>query len=591
MRTNVYQLWIVLLLVQSHAADYQFVSASPPLAAQRRMELRSVAVVATSEPAQYGFQKSKGRTGYAADGAGNSARTVLEGGLSSGDSLVAVGSVAWFPVAAVVGAITEGTRKLTPDALGQSEAELTNAMTEMANQSLMRDRLVKIAREKAGRVVSIRDDLAVPMGGSADYRALRGEGVDTVLETTVRDIRLQRTGSRDSSYALFIDSRVRLVRPEDGVVLYDYPLQYHSGTCLFIDWTLNHAEPFKVQVESAYEKLAEKIVERVLLDPAYNTPRLLDSQTLACGKAQERPGNKPVLLAAKTTEGFGSGHFTAANEWMARLGTIGIVSTSTFPTLSIQRPLTKKKASRELGQRFAALGGDEETASAFTAGTLGLGLPITVASGVIGQTAGALGGVPKHKFAMADDALDRAVAESDMQEQLRNQVLRLVREQCGGRVVLVKKPLPEGAGPEFARLSCVRCATLAWLPQGQSAHDYLASQGIDTALEIQILHPGLKGGGGVNPSLVFCTDVRASLIRVRDGRELASVPLKYQSEKHKFTRWAANDAQLFREEIERCNQTLTEKIADEIFGKPLPGTIDEVSRIRLAGSPQLQNKP
>src|SRR6185369_13195752 len=154
-----------------------------------------------------------------------------------------------------------------------------------------------------------------------------------------------------------------------------------------------------------------------------------------------------------------------------------------------------------------------------------------------------------------------------------------------GRVVLVKKPLPDGAAPEFARLSGVRCATLAWLPKGQSAQDYLASQGIDTVLEIQILHPGLRGNGGVNPSLALCTEVRASLVRVRDGRELTSVPLKYQSKKHKFTDWGANGARLFREEIERCNQTVAEEIATEISGKPLPGTIREGSDLRLASAP------
>jgi len=238
-----------------------------------------------------------------------------------------------------------------------------------------------------------------------------------------------------------------------------------------------------------------------------------------------------------------------------------------------------------LGEHFSALGGDEETVRAFTAVTLGDGLPIIVAGGLIGQAAGKVAGVPRRKLTTADDALDRAVAESDMQEQLRTQVRQLVGERSGGRVVLVKKPLPEGVGPEFARLSCVRCGTLAWLPKGQSAQNYLTSQGIDTALEIQILNSGLKGNGGVNPSLALSVDVRASLVRVRDGRELASVPLKYKSKRHKFTGWAANDARLLREEIERCNQTVAEEIAKEIFNKPLPGTLREAPSVRLAGSP------
>ena len=581
MQKNIYLLSVILVLLQSHAAEFQFVSASPHLAVQERMKVQCVAVVATGEPAHYGFQKSKGRTGQAADAAGTRAHAVLEGGLSSGDALVAVGSIVLSPFAAVVGAISDGTRKMAPDALTESEADLVSAMAQMANQSLLRDRLVKVAREKAGRVMTIRDDLFVSTDRSANYRALRIEGVDAVLETTVQNIRLQRTGSRESSYALFIDTRVRLLRPDDGAILYDHPFQYHSGTSLFVDWTLNHAEPFKVQVQSAYEKLAEKIVERVLLDPARDMPRPLDSRTLARNKSQKRPGNPPLLFAANSKQG--AGHLLAANDWMSGLGTVGIVSTGTFPTVSIQHPLSKAEASQELGQHFAALGGDEETVCAFTTVTLGYGLPIIVAGGLIGQAAGKVVGVPQRKLMTADDALDRAVAESDMQEQLRTQVRQLVGERSGGRVVLVKKPLPEGVGPEFARLSCVRCGTLAWLPKGQTAQDYLASQGIDTALEIQILNSGLKGNGGVNPSLALSFDVRASLVRVRDGRELASVPLKYQSTKHKFTGWATNDARWLREEIQLCNQTLAEEIAKELFNKPW--TLRDASSVHLAGSP------
>ena len=77
MQRNIYQLSVILVLLQSHAAEYQFVSASPHLAVQERMKVQCVAVVATGEPAHYGFQKSKGNTGQAADGAGHRAHRGL----------------------------------------------------------------------------------------------------------------------------------------------------------------------------------------------------------------------------------------------------------------------------------------------------------------------------------------------------------------------------------------------------------------------------------------------------------------------------------------------------------------------------------
>src|SRR5216117_316127 len=151
MQKNIYQVSVILVLLQSHAAEYQFVSASPHLGVQERMKVQCVAVVATGEPAHYGFQKSKGKTGQAADAAGTRAQAVLEAGFASGDGLVAAGSIVLSPFAAVVGALSEGTRKMAPDALAESEVDLVTAMAQMANQSLLRDRLVKVAREKAGR--------------------------------------------------------------------------------------------------------------------------------------------------------------------------------------------------------------------------------------------------------------------------------------------------------------------------------------------------------------------------------------------------------------------------------------------------------
>src|SRR6266705_1213204 len=103
MQKSIYQLSVILVLLQSQAAVYQFVSASSHFAIQERMKLETVTVVATREPARYGFQKSKGKTGYVADGAGSGARAVVEGGFGTGDGLVALGSIALSPFAAVVG--------------------------------------------------------------------------------------------------------------------------------------------------------------------------------------------------------------------------------------------------------------------------------------------------------------------------------------------------------------------------------------------------------------------------------------------------------------------------------------------------------
>jgi hypothetical protein len=59
------------------------------------------------------------------------------------------------------------------------------------------------------------------------------------------------------------------------------------------------------------------------------------------------------------------------------------------------------------------------------------------------------------------------------------------------------------------------------------------------------------GNEGINPSLALCVEAEARWIRTRDGREVYACPIFYRSEQRKFTEWAAHDAQLFHEELQR----------------------------------------
>ena len=99
----------------------------------------------------------------------------------------------------------------------------------------------------------------------------------------------------------------------------------------------------------------------------------------------------------------------------------------------------------------------------------------------------------------------------------------------------------------------------------------LAREGIDTILEISVLALGLAGEWGVNSPLAVFMTVRTRLIQVVDDTALYDSTSKYRSttdkfiETHKFTEWAANNAQPFREELVRAYQSLARKIVEELF--------------------------
>lgn len=93
----------------------------------------------------------------------------------------------------------------------------------------------------------------------------------------------------------------------------------------------------------------------------------------------------------------------------------------------------------------------------------------------------------------------------------------------------------------------------------------LSGKGLDTIIEVSVLNIALEGEWSINPPLTFLMTVRTKLIKVADGAVLYEHTLQYRGDKRKFTDWAINNAQPFREEFERAYQSLAEKIVEELF--------------------------
>jgi hypothetical protein len=91
----------------------------------------------------------------------------------------------------------------------------------------------------------------------------------------------------------------------------------------------------------------------------------------------------------------------------------------------------------------------------------------------------------------------------------------------------------------------------------------------DKALRIEVLTAALKGNGSVNPSLAVHLEAQATLLRADDGREIYSCPVHYRSRAHKFTTWAAHDAKLLREELQRCYGELSGTVIDQMIARHL----------------------
>jgi|GEM_PF-5100982 len=90
----------------------------------------------------------------------------------------------------------------------------------------------------------------------------------------------------------------------------------------------------------------------------------------------------------------------------------------------------------------------------------------------------------------------------------------------------------------------------------------------NTVLELMVYEPNLSGSEGINPGLRLSLGLRVRLLDARSGTELYYDYLDYRGPKHTLVTWAAHDAQLFRAEIDRCLNQLSQEIIAQLFTRP-----------------------
>lgn len=104
-------------------------------------------------------------------------------------------------------------------------------------------------------------------------------------------------------------------------------------------------------------------------------------------------------------------------------------------------------------------------------------------------------------------------------------------------------------------------------------------QRADTLLELNVYEPAITGREGINPGLSLQLGLRVRLLNVRTRAELYYDYLDYRSPSHTLVEWAADDAMIFRAELERCLAHLSSEVIAQLFIRP---ETDTASRSALA---------
>ncbi|MFQ5958620.1 MAG: hypothetical protein ACE5LF_04550 [Alphaproteobacteria bacterium] len=239
----------------------------------------------------------------------------------------------------------------------------------------------------------------------------------------------------------------------------------------------------------------------------------------------------------------------------ARIGVVGVAVAAEATRRDFQKPPGKGKgAAIGAAQGFGGSillgmsgggGGDPQVGALLAA----LGIAFAPVAAVGGLVVGAVKGVPAEEVAAAEAALARAIDELGADRALQERVYRLVREHAARDAVMLTE------------LATVEPDATVASPVGGK---------IDSLLAIGVPSLALVGSGKINPPLVLVARAKVSLRDAAGGTRLYHTQVEFIGAAHTFTEWAADDARLFRAEIDRALGRLAEKIVDEVFLLYLP---------------------
>lgn len=506
----------------------------------------AVGIVTADLPAKWSYYRPQGQIFTAADGAGEAASAAL--GITTPEYpyvnvIVSGVGLVVAPVAAAVGGFSASRSRLPQDQLAGFEAGLAKAFDNMSQQNHLRDRILE-----AGNAAGRRRFVPLP----APEGPAQPPFVGTILETRVEELRLDRKGAGDSSFALWIKARVRMLRASTGEVISDEAFEYQSDEALFLDWALNNGEPFKKSTDYGYLRLADQIVERMVKSTG-EAPILVG---VGASKPSVRTPRPQVRLAATRHAPTLSPQVQFVSQPIARPGTFYVYSASQGDHMITHTPMTINEAVSEAHSDVNSSLGELITYPNPFVSLIAIAAAIPVS--IYLQTAAGIRGLSEDKFHAADTQITSAARSSRPTAALALEIAQTLGSRTSESVVLLDKPRDDGEQ-----------LALVWPADGKSIPVSLPGDGPTKALEIEVLSAALQGNGGINPSLAVHIEARATLLRGDDGREIYSCPVHYRGRARKFTAWAANDAKLFREELKRCYGELSTTVIDQLIARHL----------------------
>lgn len=102
---------------------------------------------------------------------------------------------------------------------------------------------------------------------------------------------------------------------------------------------------------------------------------------------------------------------------------------------------------------------------------------------------------------------------------------------------------------------------------GAGSPDYreLATAGLGTILDVDVLAWGLTGKDEDDPPLLFFTQAHAKVISVSTGKAVYNKAFTYFGHTHRLDEWIANEEELLRADVQGSVPQIAKRIVEDIF--------------------------
>lgn len=268
----IHLVWIVFLLAQWGCVK----QPGPFLYERYRHNLGTIGVITAHYVPQIEFDMPPDTLGEGIwEGAKSGSMSTLgNAGTCGGEGIVMC--LAVLLALAILGGLGGGVYgafadRESPETVQGAEVALHQALAALNIQESFRDHFLQKARTQTGHsYVVFSESGPQNPNDPVRYRALREQGVDTILELRVQSVELDDDSLMTPFLSFRLTVQAALIALPDETVWYKRPFTYTTKTRLYTDWAADHAKLFLEALGDGHDALSQQIVRKLF----YGSPPL-----------------------------------------------------------------------------------------------------------------------------------------------------------------------------------------------------------------------------------------------------------------------------------------------------------------------------